>query len=446
MPSDTRPWHKRLRKSLEYTRRRSSKQDATNGVQIDAKITPSCEARDDELMDSRNDETNNASNETKEKNLRQLSDATYQNKTSATSSASRVMTSDIIVEGNAEKDGADNVKPTKSNLTNVKPSKRKLRAKPEQVNLQVRENECENSKKGNEREGREDKESSQANQVKEDDDIISFPEENATCLADNNDMICIESSMSNLSFNTIRTEYNLPPEVGKDEETESQLSSSTNGDQSSTTWTRLKACFGLLDGKESEDTINDDALSHFVIHNVKKDLGEVKSHRGVLNRNRKEVDSAALLNKINDVKKTIHALEMKRSNRTTASRGKETEEDSRIAMLNSKVEAMVLTLETQVKEIISESEQLGSEMENTAEDEIDSVAMEMALDGYEDLQGTDTEESEDTFHRLLSRVFNCKIGKRGSASFSPNCSLISDDSESVMNEEVPFHTRRRFEI
>ena len=105
-------------------------------------------------------------------------------------------------------------------------------------------------------------------------------------------------------------------------------------------------------------------------------------------------------------------------------------------MLNSKVETMVTTLEMQIKDLVSESKQLDSVID-TVDDEIDSVVMELALDDYEVIHGTNTEETEDSVSYLISRLFHCKFGKEGSTSFSPNCSMISEDSESLINEEAP---------
>ncbi len=402
MPSNNRPWYKRLRHSLEIARRRSFKQDATNNVQTEV-CAPhhtyahfqTCEARDDEIQDLRKDEVNRYPNETKEIAQCQPTDVLDQNKTSVTFPATKAMATDVIIEDSTEKDGANDIKPSTNNLD------ANTEAKNKQDEAKAQDNDVSQE---NEREGHEDR-------AKEGNDIISSIEENATRLADNGDMIYSESILSNDTFNTIRTEYNSPPEVARtdeDTETEPQTVSSSNKEQASTTWSRLMSCFGFSEGNgnENEESIDDDALSHFVIHNVKKDLGDGKSNQG----DKEEDGKNALLSKINDLEKIIHVLEKKKS-------------------------------KMQIKAIVSESRHL-----DLADDEMDSVAMDMALNGFEDIPGTDTEESDDLFHRLIPPVFNCNIGGEESTSFSPNSSLISEDSESVGNEEVPFHDRRRYEI
>ena len=431
MPSNNRPWYKRLRPSLEIARRRSSKQDATKNVQPEVR-TPHqscthsqlCEARDDKIQDLREDKMTRSPNETKEIDQCQPSDALDQNKTSVAFPATKAMASDLIIDDSTEKDGVDDLKPITNDAdanTEAMINQDKQKAKDNDVSQE------------NERDGHEDR-------ATEGDDLGSSIEENAVCLADNRDKLYSEIDLNNDTFDTIRTEYNSPLGVAitdDDTETETHSDSSTINEQTSTSWSCLMPCFGFPEGNgnETEESIDDDALSHFVIHNVKKDLGEGKSNRGY-----KEQDgNNAILSKINDLKKIVHALEMKKSKCTTG--GKESEEDTHIAELNSKIEKMVSTLDMQIKAIVSESRQL-----DLADDEMDSVAMDMALDGFEDIPGTDTEESEDTFHRLMSRVFNCKIGREESTSYTPNSSLISEDSVSVANEDVPFHTRKRFEI
>ena len=439
-PHINRPWHKRLRQSLDSVRRRPLKHDA-----VDARAprppppvpnTPKiCEARDDDHMNVVRDD---GSNETNRLDRCQPSDELDQNKSS---SLSEDMASDVIVEDSVAKDTTPTTNRSSSNLT----VDEEIKAETEV------EAEGENKKRDNDEE-HEEVETSPANQLNEDDeDIRSLTGENATVLAtdlavNEGDMIRSESSLSNLTFKSMHT---LPP-VGTtgNEETGIQLTSSTDNEQTSTNWCRLLSCFDSSEGNKTEDSINDDALSYFVVHNVKNDLGEGKSNRGNSNDNKKEVDRHALLSKIKDLQTIIRALETKKSKQISIPRGKIDEEDARTASLNSEFEEMAVTLEKQIKVIVSESEKLDLEIGNVADDEIDSIVMEMALDGYhEDILGTNTEESDDTFYGIVSRLFNCKIGREESTSFSPNCSLISGDSESVVNEqEVPFHNRTRFEI
>lgn len=416
-----RNWHNRLRQSLEITRRRSFKlkQSANADVQPDDRSPPT---GSDPITLVR--EERDAKNETNvefvdfrrsDAQVRDNNDTTLagnpQTETMSTAA-------ELIVDDFPEKDTEQNNQPSQSGPT--------VERDDEQENTVMQRQE---------REEQEGKDITASSLVMGDNDGGLLTGKNSIGLTDNSDMMRSESSLSNGTFLSINTEYNIPPKDAGNDEAKMQPVSSSR--EQPTVWGHIMSLFGFSgeNDKEEEDAI-DDTLSQFVLHNVKQDLEKRKSNRGVSKGNKKEVGSGALLHKINKIKKIIRVLEAKKAECVASSRGDEIEEDPRIAMLNSKVETMVTTLEMQIKDLVSESKQLDSVID-AVDDEIDSVVMELALDDYEVIHGTNTEETEDSVSYLISRLFHCKFGKEESTSFSPNCSMISEDSESLINEEVP---------
>lgn len=423
-----RHWHKRLRQSLEITRRsRRSvkiKQNANADAQPDDRSPPPgsdpntlvCEERDagnetnDELVDCRQSHAQVRDNDDT------LLSGTPETETMSTAA-------DLIVDDFAEKDTEQNNKPSQFGPT--------VERNDEQENRVMQ------------REEREGKDITATNLVMGDNDGWSLTGKNSTgLLTDVSGMIHSESSLSNATSLSINTEYNLPPKDARNNEATMQAVSSSSKEQPSTVWGHILSCFGLCGENEREEEDIDDTLSQFVLHNVKQDLKKKKSNRRVSKGNKKEVGSGVLLHKINKIKKIIHVLEAKKAECVANPRGDESKEDPRIAMLNSKVETMVTTLEMQIKDLVAESKQLDSVID-TADDEIDSVVMELALDDYEVIHGTNTEETEDSVSYFISRLFHCKFGKEEPTSFSPNCSMISEDSESLISDEVPVGRKKK---
>ncbi|KAL7428775.1 hypothetical protein ACHAXH_002172 [Discostella pseudostelligera] len=298
-----RNWHKRLRQSLEITRRRSFKlkQSANADVQPDDRSPPTGSDPNTLVREERD-----AKNETNvefvdfrrsDAQVRDNNDTTLagnpQTETMSTAA-------DLIVDDFPEKDTEQNNQPSQSGPT--------VERDDEQENTVMQREE---------REEQEGKDITASSLVMGDNDGGLLTGKNSIGLTDNSDMMRSESSLSNGTFLSINTEYNIPPKDAGNNEAKMQPVSSSR--EQPTVWGHILSLFGFSgeNEKEEEDAI-DDTLSQFVLHNVKQDLEKRKSNRGVSKGNKKEVGSGALLHKINKIKKIIRVLEAKRQSASPA--------------------------------------------------------------------------------------------------------------------------------
>lgn len=433
-------WHKRIRQTLDIARGKSIKLDvnvqtADDRAPTNPKTLIIFEARDDDAAPNTRESASDMGGCPASDALDRSSDETMPNVAACAT--------DLIVEVSQDKDVENNGDPPQSDPTpmpdNAKEEKKTQESREKQETEEENQNtiKLENQKR-EEHEERGENETKQGNAV---DGSWLLPEGDAIGLTDNIELICNERSLSNVSYNTIRTEYNVAPKIPSVAEGQKQSDPDVKKEQTSYTEGLLKTLFCFPREDDTSEEVIDDTLSHFVIHNVQNDLRKGKTGR-VLKQ--KEVGGKVLLRRINDIKKIIAALEVKKSE--NALHSKYGEENDSLESVNAKIEAMVTTLEMQIKAIAMESRQLDLKMGRSANNDIDSVVMDMTLSPYAVVNSMETEDSEDTIADLVSRLFSCRAGKGGSSSFSPTISMASTDSESVAEEEALIRHGEKYEF